>query len=325
MALTKPTPISDEAAIIALIHEETEAFHALDIDRWKACWIRSERAHEVMIDNDMGLATTRGYDDIVAMTDRTMREGYTCDSVAFTQENHQVSIDRDMAWVVYDGTTTNSRGKVQATFETRILERVDGVWKIAYLSFVTRNQLSGNGNHIALDDGGRVISASEEALTRLKSHPGLTISAGRLRARRPVWDKALQDALLRASSLHGFFHQWDYVLENGQTFRCPVVLGENDEGGLVTCTLTVRDGVTYVDIADEQHLAERIRVAATIYGLSPAQIDLATHIASGRPLTHTAEQLGISPNTARTHLSRIYDKTGVNSQPALVRLLLSVG
>ena len=47
-------------------------------------------------------------------------------------------------------------------------------------------------------------------------------------------------------------------------------------------------------------------------------------------LAHTARMdlhpdKRISTNTARTHLSRIYDKTCVNSQPALVRLLLSVG
>jgi DNA-binding CsgD family transcriptional regulator len=34
--------------------------------------------------------------------------------------------------------------------------------------------------------------------------------------------------------------------------------------------------------------------------------------------------LGITANTARTHLDRIFDKTGVRTQPALVRALLSV-
>ena len=35
--------------------------------------------------------------------------------------------------------------------------------------------------------------------------------------------------------------------------------------------------------------------------------------------------MGISVNTAKTHLKRMFDKTGVHAQPALVRLLLSVG
>lgn len=325
MAITQPTPISDEAAIIALIREETEAFHALDLDRWMACWIDSERAQEVMVDDDMGLVTNRGRDLIRESNKRAMSEGLNCDAVAFTQENHQVSISGDMAWVVYDGSTTDSRGTRHETFETRILERDADGWKIAYLGFIHRHPNVRDGNRIAVDAEGRVIWASEAALARLKCHPGLTVSAGRLRARRPGWDSALQDAFHRAARLHGFFHQMDYMQETGRAFRCPVVLGEDDDGGIVTCTVTVRDGATYVDIADDQNISGRIGVASTIFGLSPAQIDLATQIAEGHPLTRAADHLGISPNTARTHLSRIYDKTGVNSQPALVRLLLSVG
>jgi DNA-binding CsgD family transcriptional regulator len=62
-----------------------------------------------------------------------------------------------------------------------------------------------------------------------------------------------------------------------------------------------------------------------IFGLSPGQMALAARIASGESLTDAAKTQQISINTARTHLKRIYDKTGVNSQTALVRLLLSVG
>jgi DNA-binding CsgD family transcriptional regulator len=57
---------------------------------------------------------------------------------------------------------------------------------------------------------------------------------------------------------------------------------------------------------------------------SPAQLEVARHIAQGQTLTQIAERLGITPNTARTHLDRIFDKTGVRTQPALVRMLLTV-
>lgn len=52
---------------------------------------------------------------------------------------------------------------------------------------------------------------------------------------------------------------------------------------------------------------------------------LARHIAMGESVKGAAEKLGISVNTARTHMTRLYEKTGVRSQAALVRLLLSVG
>ena len=62
-----------------------------------------------------------------------------------------------------------------------------------------------------------------------------------------------------------------------------------------------------------------------MFGLSAAQQRLAAEIVRGHTLPIAASALGISVNTARTHLNRIFDKTGVHSQAALVRNLYSVG
>lgn len=66
-------------------------------------------------------------------------------------------------------------------------------------------------------------------------------------------------------------------------------------------------------------------MAQAVYGLSDGQARLARQIADGKGAKEAAEALGISVNTARTHLSRLYDKTEAHAQTALVRLLLSVG
>jgi DNA-binding CsgD family transcriptional regulator len=68
----------------------------------------------------------------------------------------------------------------------------------------------------------------------------------------------------------------------------------------------------------------RLQNAVLAYRLSPAQTRLAAVIAEGRDLGAAAELLGVTVNTARTHLYRMFEKTGVHSQPALVRALLSV-
>jgi len=83
--------------------------------------------------------------------------------------------------------------------------------------------------------------------------------------------------------------------------------------------------VTFVETGSEGDVDERLNVAKTIFGLSEGQMLLAHRIVQGDNLTAAAETLGISKNTVRTHLSRIYEKTGINSQTALVRTLLSVG
>jgi DNA-binding CsgD family transcriptional regulator len=43
----------------------------------------------------------------------------------------------------------------------------------------------------------------------------------------------------------------------------------------------------------------------------------------GCPVEEAADQLGVSVNTAKTHLKRVFAKTGVTRQAELVYLLLT--
>ena len=47
------------------------------------------------------------------------------------------------------------------------------------------------------------------------------------------------------------------------------------------------------------------------------------HVVSGLPLTEAAKLAGVRTSTARTQLQRVFDKLGVRTQPALVRMLLT--
>jgi DNA-binding CsgD family transcriptional regulator len=58
------------------------------------------------------------------------------------------------------------------------------------------------------------------------------------------------------------------------------------------------------------------------FGLTRAEAGVAMLIADGLSATEIAAHLGISVYTVRAHLRRIYSKTGVNRQVALVRLIL---
>ena len=49
---------------------------------------------------------------------------------------------------------------------------------------------------------------------------------------------------------------------------------------------------------------------------------LAMALAQGSTLAEAAAALGISIHTARTHLKRVFRKTGTNRQAELVRLML---
>ncbi|WP_181706575.1 helix-turn-helix transcriptional regulator [Chthonobacter rhizosphaerae] len=60
-----------------------------------------------------------------------------------------------------------------------------------------------------------------------------------------------------------------------------------------------------------------------LFGLTRAEVRTADALMRGLSLAETAAENGISINTARTHLARIFGKTGTRHQGALVALLKS--
>jgi DNA-binding CsgD family transcriptional regulator len=159
---------------------------------------------------------------------------------------------------------------------------------------------------------------------------GLTVSAGRLRAVRPKWDRGLQAAISRMHGLTGFkelgtdFLEGEF-LDRARAREFPILLGEDERGGLRYCMVMVQDGEVFVALDTPARTGRRLKLANVVYGLSAAQLRLVVEIVGGLALPAAAEKLGISLNTARTHLGRIFAKTGVNNQAALVRWLLMVG
>jgi len=59
------------------------------------------------------------------------------------------------------------------------------------------------------------------------------------------------------------------------------------------------------------------------FGLTPAQAAFAIEILSGDGIQAAADRLAITRATARTHLARVFEKTGTRRQSELVRLLMS--
>ena len=57
------------------------------------------------------------------------------------------------------------------------------------------------------------------------------------------------------------------------------------------------------------------------FGLTPAERRVLAHITEAGSVAETAERLRISQTTVKTHLSRIFDKTGTARQADLVKLL----
>jgi DNA-binding CsgD family transcriptional regulator len=64
------------------------------------------------------------------------------------------------------------------------------------------------------------------------------------------------------------------------------------------------------------------RKLRVLFGLTPAEIRLCMALVKGQSVAEYAQEARISSNTARTHMKRIYSKTGAKRQSELVRSLL---
>ena len=64
---------------------------------------------------------------------------------------------------------------------------------------------------------------------------------------------------------------------------------------------------------------------ADAYHLTAAEARLIGLLAGGRGLFQAAKELGITKNTARTHMRHIYSKVGAHRQADIIRLLAKLG
>lgn len=320
------TAAPDEvAAITEVIRAEMLAFQRQDFDAWQDCWLQSDRARDVYISTTAGLSAVSGWNAISSHMRRAFEEGLIDKLVDFRHEGMQVSLSGDMAWVVHETFSVFESGDSSKSFDTRVLELHGRRWKIVYSSFVLRKDNEPDGLAVGLDQKGHVIQPSPAALEVLRDHPFLTVSHGRIRAHRREWDMALQEAIAQAARHHGWFETHKFARDTGGPADYPVILGQTDEGGIAVVHVSIRDCLTFVRLDADRILERRLGFAQTVFGLSDGQLRIAHQIALGKSLKGAALKIGISINTARTHLSRLFEKTGVNTQAALVRMLLSVG
>jgi DNA-binding CsgD family transcriptional regulator len=88
----------------------------------------------------------------------------------------------------------------------------------------------------------------------------------------------------------------------------------------------MRDAAVLVFIVDP---ANRVGVPADwliqAYGLTQSEAKIALAVASGMTIPEAALHLGLTVNTVKTHLSKVFMKTGVCRQSELARLIASVG
>lgn len=312
----------DRAAILAVIDAETRAYLQRDYDTWEKCWHDGPEIRRIHAHAGTGVSIIQGPEIRAQMRRMLSKNTEWLPPEAIRRENVNLVISPDMAWVTYDqiGDMSGVLSEMAGHYhELKILQKVDGSWKLACIVGTQLRTDHVRAPLVELDESSRLVWMNEAAKERLPDHPLLGLHGNHLRAKDPDARNELRSAVAWMAEIRD--RHTPCVGEDAVTRA--ISLGQGDTGLTHICWAILRDGKLLITFDDTDRLERQLTSAAKVYGLSGAQERLARHLIDGRDLSCAAGALGISPNTAKTHLQRIYDKTGVRAQPALVRLLLN--
>ena len=314
----------ETAAIVRVLDSTIAALRHRDFAAWASAWVHAPHVRRISSwSHGSGDVVQEGWENIGPPMKRFLTDSpYVFYPHGTRCENMNVRVERNFAFVTYDQYPLDSTGQPAATIgvkrETRMLERHSGKWQYTYSHFF--HELPGKGDPalVRVDANATIETMNRAAAELIGSSESLCVRNGRLRAVDQDVDVRLLATIRETSDSD--------PVQNGPV-RIPFLLktpwGSSDGVCWITPAPGVRGNVV-IAIGDGGASRHRLQNAILVYRLSPAQARLAEKIIEGHDLVAAAEQLGVTVHTTRTQLHRMFEKTGVRSQPALVGALLSV-
>jgi len=175
---------------------------------------------------------------------------------------------------------------------------------------------------VLIDAAARLLWANRAAWTILTQGDGLSIRNGRIVAARQTESRMLEQTIAVIATQNGRTLGWGepVAISRPSSARpytllaAPLQVARPVLGCWPAAVLLLSD--------PEASHETPVALLARLYGLTPREAELAALLMQGIDLYDCAGQLGMGRQTARTHLSHIFDKTRTRRQGELVRLLL---
>lgn len=170
-----------------------------------------------------------------------------------------------------------------------------------------------------VDADGRITHSNERASVLLSKEIGVAAIEGRLRARDPDHVRELEGLIARAAGAE--FRSGGAMALGSGANRPPLSLTVKPLGPSHHWAFETRSSamVRICDFATAKPVAESRLIA--LFDLTAAEARVAAAVGAGESPREAAERLGVSFNTVRAHLARVFEKTGVGRQADLARLL----
>ena len=217
-----------------------------------------------------------------------------------------------------------------AAFAQHLVRAVALQRRLYHLTFASESALGGfeelHQGFLLVDAQARPVFVNRTGRALLDARDGLLLEAGALSAPDADDGRNLR-ALIASCAMEASITTGGQATLRRPSGRLPLyvlVTPVRQETAVAAMPWTIMQRpAAIVLISDpETEMRARIEALRDRFGLTPAEAAFALEIVKGDGRQATADRLGITVGTARSHLAKIFDKTGVTRQAELVRLLL---
>jgi hypothetical protein len=123
----------DEVAIKKLLDDESTFFYNRQFDKWGSCYVQNNNTYWSCIEKGDVVLEAISWSKIVSFVGGYIADNPTPEIVKLKKENYSFKPYGKAIWVSFDETKTKE-GKSEKFRNTRIVEKVNGQWKIIYMN-----------------------------------------------------------------------------------------------------------------------------------------------------------------------------------------------
>ena len=127
----------EKEAIIAVMEGPTDAYLDKDFDRFAAAFVQDETLAGLTA-NKSGYRYNEGWAEISSFFKEYVKNNPEPSTIKHEKTNYKIKVYKESAWAIFDESSFYSDGEIRSkSIGVRILEKVNGEWKIAYISFIS--------------------------------------------------------------------------------------------------------------------------------------------------------------------------------------------